>query len=1076
MMERNRVNIQRIIRSVMDKFSCAFILFHYENDTRWDWRFTYCRMGANDKDSTDSKRYTFLLGPGQSCRTVAENFLKLAEKRENIEIVDIERAFSVEALSDEFFSKYKAQYEKFVCFITGKKYVKNGNKYEEKVINDPHPVMYEAFNKNDKLVRDYIKQMLGRITFLHFLQKKGWMGVSEGGQWGEGDLQFMRNLFIHATDEQKDNFLDAVLEPLYDKGLDTDRSANKDLFDTGVALEQGSRVRIPYLNGGLFERNSLDEIPTRFPADYFSELFEFFYQYNFTIDENDPSEAQVGVDPEMLGRIFENLLEDNKDKGAYYTPKEIVRYMCRQSLIAYLQTDVESEADREAISQFVGKYDASLLPAPLVLDIDERLKEVKVCDPAIGSGAFPMGMLKEIFLCRGAIENFDKAADIKRHIIQNNIYGVDIERGAVDIARLRFWLSLVVDEESPETLPNLDFKIMQGNSLLEQYEGIDLSKLATLSNVQFYEPQRNLFGEIEDKQLKMTFAQTEALQEFQNNLKKYFSEDRHNEKKDLRKSIEMFVRDTIAYTLESKQRGLIHSREMINTSGTLNDKQMKTLQKLDAEIERLNQLVQDATQMDIPNDKFFLWHTWFADVLSRSSDCNGFDIVIGNPPYLRIQELRKSNSELTDILSEQYKSATGSFDLYVTFVEKAMDIIKEDGVISYIMPIKWTNSTFGKGLREILLQKSFVSTIINFGAYQVFEASTYTGIHIFKRTKYLKYLELNENIESLSELDTYLNTLSPNDFVNIKLKNSEPWVLTNKAIHNVLEKLNKFPCRLSDVFEKIFQGIATSKDDVYFLYDCLYLGEDIIEGESKYLNRRIEIERDLLKPLLKGEDVHRYELLQSNRYVIFPYKLKDNVAELYTEEQLKTIFPKGYKYLKECENVLRGRENGRLEKDKFWYRYIYPKNLALFQKEKLVAPEISLGGNFSYDEKGQFYSTTKVYGYIKKSNCRYSYLFLLGLLNSSTFWFFIRNTGYILRGGYFTFKTNYIMPFPIPIFDSVDKQTINSIENEVKMILNNREKNNKCNISCFMRKIDSLVFELYKFTQSEITIITNYNN
>ena len=150
--------------------------------------------------------------------------------------------------------------------------------------------------------------------------------------------------------------------------------------------------------------------------------------------------------------------------------------------------------------------------------------------------------------------------------------------------------------------------------------------------------------------------------------------------------------------------------------------------------------------------------------------------------------------------------------------------------------------------------------------------------------------------------------------------------------------------------------------------------------------------------------------------------------------------------------------------------------MALFQKEKLVAPEISLGGNFSYDEKGQFYSTTKVYGYIKKSSCRYSYLFLLGLLNSSTFWFFIRNTGYILRGGYFTFKTNYIMPFPIPIFDSVDKKTINSIENEVKMILNNREKNNKCNISCFMRKIDSLVFELYKFTQSEIATITNYNN
>lgn len=201
------------------------------------------------------------------------------------------------------------------------------------------------------------------------------------------------------------------------------------------------------------------------------------HQYNFTIDENDPDDAQVGVDPEMLGRIFENLLEDNKDKGAYYTPKEIVRYMCRQSLVAYLVTDIDDEAKKQLVADFVRNYDAELLGGSMsdfAQFIDERLKDVKICDPAIGSGAFPMGLLKELFLCRGAIENFSNAADIKRHIIQKNIYGVDYERGAVDIARLRFWLTLVVDEETPHTLPNLDFKIMQGNSLFEWYEGVDL--------------------------------------------------------------------------------------------------------------------------------------------------------------------------------------------------------------------------------------------------------------------------------------------------------------------------------------------------------------------------------------------------------------------------------------------------------------------------------------------------------------------------------------------------------------------------------------------------------------------------
>ena len=193
-----------------------------------------------------------------------------------------------------------------------------------------------AFGSDDKCVRDYVKKLLGRIVFLHFLQKKGWLGVPANGKWGEGDKQFMKHLFEHASEEQKADYLDAVLEPLFAEGLD--KPCDGCLYDTKVALPYGSVVKVPYLNGGLFERDTLDEIGTRFPADYFASLLEFLYQYNFTIDENDPNDAEVGVDPEMLGRIFENLLEDNKDKGAYYTPKEIVRYMCRESLVAYLTT------------------------------------------------------------------------------------------------------------------------------------------------------------------------------------------------------------------------------------------------------------------------------------------------------------------------------------------------------------------------------------------------------------------------------------------------------------------------------------------------------------------------------------------------------------------------------------------------------------------------------------------------------------------------------------------------------------------------------------------------------------------
>lgn len=399
MMERNRVNIQRLIRMVMDSFSCAFMLFHYENDTRWDWRFTFCHKKGNKEESTDSKRYTFLLGPDQSCRTAADNFMALYDKRASLAIKDIEDAFNVEALSKEFFGKYKAQYEAFVNYMVDPA---NGMRQDfiDTDFDQTGMAADKIRNREEKPIRDYVKKLLGRIVFLHFLQKKGWLGVPAGKEWGRGDRDFMLHLFENASDKQKDNFLDDVLYGLFVKGLDLNRSDKGDIYDTMV---KGFRnCRIPYLNGGLFERDEQDDNSTVFPAEYFHSLLTMLSQYNFTIDENDPNDAEVGVDPEMLGRIFENLLEDNKDKGAFYTPKEIVQYMCRESLIAYLQTDQRKE-DRERIRQFVTTHDVEQL-GDLKEDIDQKLIDVKICDPAIGSGAFPMGLLRELYFCRSAIE------------------------------------------------------------------------------------------------------------------------------------------------------------------------------------------------------------------------------------------------------------------------------------------------------------------------------------------------------------------------------------------------------------------------------------------------------------------------------------------------------------------------------------------------------------------------------------------------------------------------------------------------------------------------------------------------
>ena len=685
MMERNRVNIQRLIRAVMDQFSCAFMLFHYEDDTRWDWRFTYCRKSGNKEETTDSKRYTFLLGPGQSCRTATDNFMALYDKRNSLEIKDIENAFNVEALSKEFFGKYKAQYEDFVNYMVAPA---NGMRQHFIDTDFDHTGMTadKIRDREEKPIRDYVKKLLGRIVFLHFLQKKGWLGVPAGKEWGEGDRDFMLNIFKNANESQKENFLDDILEDLFAEGLDRNRSDQGNLYDTKV--EGFRNCRIPYLNGGLFERDILDKKPSHFPASYFNSLLTMLSQYNFTIDENDPNDAEVGVDPEMLGRIFENLLEDNKDKGAFYTPKEIVQYMCRESLIAYLQTDMREE-DKECIRQFVTTHDASLL-GELKEYIDQKLCNVKICDPAIGSGAFPMGLLRELFFCRSAIEPniIENAANIKRHIIQNNIYGVDIERGAVDIARLRFWLSLIVDEKSPEALPNLDFKIMQGNSLLEQYKGADLStmtekKVGSEHSITLFDTMLDVYR----KNLRDKLAE-------------YYVCPEHDKKAQLRKDIADIVKQ------ELLEQG-IHI---------------------------------DFEDMDLSaNSQFFLWHTWFHDVFSRPSK-EGFDIVIGNPPYgAKYDNQTKRYYKNTYVTANSIQGLQkGSLDTYTLFIELGYNLLRKNGSFAYIVPISLTSSDSLTGVHRILMGNCDTIHISSYAVRPkpVFEnAFVNTSILLFKKTE-----------------------------------------------------------------------------------------------------------------------------------------------------------------------------------------------------------------------------------------------------------------------------------------------------------------------------------------------------
>lgn len=1060
-MKSNRVTVQQLIRRIMSTYSSAFMIFHYIDEDKWDWRFSFCSKQGNNQQSTDSKRYTFLLGPNQSCRTAAENFQKLLDKQGDVNLKDIIEAFDVEALSKEFFDKYKAKYEKFCNYIYCNR-------------SDASLFGHEFTEWDEKLIRDYVKKLLGRIVFLHFLQKKGWLGVPVDKQWGEGDTQFMRNLFNASTQEQKDNYLDCVLEPLFAGALNTQRP--NDIFDLHV--EGFCTTRIPYLNGGLFELDELDEPKSTFPASYFEDLFDFFYQYNFTIDENDPNDAEVGIDPEMLGHIFENLLEDNKDKGAFYTPKEIVQYMCRESLIAYLTTCVikkqgENHKPEDKISESVRQLltkPEDIVPKMTKEHLDEfgsYIRNVKICDPAIGSGAFPMGLLNELVRCRVFINAWAKDekgnllegdyAALKTEIISNNIYGVDIEKGAIDIARLRFWLSIIVDEQNPHVLPNFDYKFMQGNSLIPTFDGkyinLDTKSQQHINVNAMRKEKQHLY------ELKQKYYQAEG-------------EAKHELNVQIKDTILKLISRQLGYESRSwYQNNMVEPSlsidDVTNMSfdevrKTLPEDKLKSIALAESLHAKLNDTSIPVAERSQINIYFFDWRIMFTEVFDNGND--GFDIVIGNPPYLRIQELRKSNNELAEYLSSKYKSATGCFDLYVTFVEQGLKLVKPIGVMYYIMPVKWTNSSFGKGLRGLLCDRSFISSIINFEAYQIFNASTYTGIHCFKHSDFLSYLELDRDIKNNQELHEYLNSITQSDFVKIKPNTSEAWILTNRKVNSVLEKLNKLPLRLSDVFDKIFQGIATSKDDVYFLYNCHLTNSFEIEGFSKYLKKNVTIEKGLVKPLLKGEDVHRYEPLSSDRYVIFPYNLSNGRAELFSEQQIANLFPKGYSYLKDCEEELRGREKGRFNNNK-WYIFGRGQGINYGGIPKLLAPEISFGGNFMFDSNGLFYSTTTIYGYIKNDRITISYETLLAIMNSKLCWWFLKNTGTVLANGYYRYKPAYLNPMPIPNIQKEDDFIIKQIVN--KIIKSTDEVYNKE----LEEELESYIHKIYGLSREDSSIV-----
>ena len=960
-MARNRVGIQQLIRRIMDTHSLAFMLFHYEDggvesQESWEWRFTFCHKGASQTDTTSSKRFTFLLGPGQHCRTATDNFQRLIDKRGVVEVKDIEDAFSVEALNKEFFDKYRQHYATFVEYITGKRYVKQGGKWEEKQVSEPNAQLREQFCGDEKRVRDYVKKLLGRIVFLHYLQRKGWLGVPSDKAWGDGDRSFIQHLYEYATEAQQSDFITSVLSPLFYEALNTDRRADNDLFDTRVKFpKRGNKLRIPYLNGGLFDRDENAALLIKFPPEFFKDLLDFFAQYNFTIDENDPTDAQVGVDPEMLGRIFESLLEDNKEKGAYYTPKEIVQYMCRESLIAYLCTGIDQGTpEHQAISEFVKSYDAELLTGlelecvELGTKVLERLKEVKVCDPAIGSGAFPMGMLRELYNCRISLEDLSvSSAEIKSQIIKSNIYGVDIEQGAVDIARLRFWLSLVVDETTPTPLPNLDYKIMQGNSLLEWYEGVDLSTLTQRKEDGCVE----LFDDLADvyrRQLRQAISA-------------YYGETDHDRKATLHQEISEAIDEQL------KEQHYTVDLSGINVSA---------------------------------NTHFFLWHTWFDEVFNRPSGRNGFDIVIGNPPYIQLQN---NGGELAKIYQGYgFKGFARTGDIYCLFYERGYQLLREGGHLCYITSNKWMRAGYGEKIRGFLAHNTNPILLVDFAGIKVFEGATVdTNILLFSKEKNegkTLSVSLTKDVQlGRGELCQYVQQhATPSAFTS-----SESWVILLPIEQSIKRKIEAVGKPLKDWDIQINYGIKTGCNEA-FIIDEAKRAEILSNCQSEDERKRTEA---IIRPILRGRDIRRYDYVDSGKYLI-------NTHNGVKEKGIPPIDVTDYPAIKDYLDSFGDAVMLRSDQGDTPYNLRNCAYLEEFEKPKLFYADICRQLNFCYSEEYVICSNS---AYFISSNQRDTILYLEKYLNHRLINWYYRTISVQLGNEAMRMFSIYVLNIPIPV-------------------------------------------------------------
>ena len=1093
---RARVKQREFIAKILREWHKDGALVVFYNEDSSHWRMSFIRLNYEftmkgiEEKITPAKRLSYVVGEGEACKTAKDQFYTLANLEEKVSLDKLEEIFALEKVTNEFFKEYKNKYLDI----------------KETLINDEN-FMNEAkkhdSEKPESFAEGFAKKLMGQISFIYFLQKKGWLGLKMTAdklsyeeynkiyeraldkekevlekvydrvdrdtfvlnkeelvkldnktesellarafnlpkyfkEWGNGDKKFLRTLFDNHSKNDKENgktFFEDYLEVLFYNNFSEDRG------ELQYSTEFDSRI--PFLNGGLFDPygdykwretqfNLKDEL---FSNEDKTGILDIFDRYNFTINENDSYETEVAVDPEMLGKVFENLLDvsDRKSKGAFYTPREIVRYMTNESIMNYLLTNLEgkdiTKDDLEylfSLGEFTKEYDQQIFEKDYLSDnkplskdifgmprniiansklIDELLIKVKIADPACGSGAFPLGILNEIVRARNVLtfyinmievlkekdeKNYWKRIDkkqkerklykLKLETIQNCLYGVDIEPSAIDITKLRLWLSIIVDSDNNNVrpLPNLDFNFMIGNSLIDEFEGMKLFDESLLNEV-------GEEGELEQKQLikesklfQSTLFKTDEERK-QDILKvifkkqaEYFNERNSGKKKELKREIEGLENFLIETTL-----------------------------RLNGNEKKLEEIKKGRKERRKP---YFLWKLEFAKVFRENG---GFDIVIGNPPYGA-----KFSKEEKKLLAKNFPTVP-DYESYYYFIELSLNLLKSNGILAYINPNMFMANNFARDFRKTLLTSFKIIKVDDLSNINVFEsAKVRTCIIIFKKNCLKDSSEIEFNIPSLN-MRGYQITSTKVLNIDILENNLDNWLnlfYISPEILLILNKIKQYSLPLKEISE-VSQGLIP--------YDK-YRGhsEEIIKNRVWHSEFKKD---DTYKKELKGADVTKYNI----------------------------------------------QWNGKL-----WISYgewlAAPRKPEFFKTPRILIREITNPNILACYTEEEYYNTPSIINVINIK--KYSVKYVLGILNSKLLSFYHINSSPKAKKGLFPkILVNDVRNLPIHDKESpLNFKIIDLVDRIIELKKLDKDTQDLEN------QIDEMVYDLYELTEEEKKLVREF--